>query len=168
MKRIMTIMLIVAAMLGVQASYSTAMGKSKKTKEEKRLEKLEALRAQEAAEESKWKNSIKEVGNIYIYGIALSPVDSVVYITDELILEKAQMNKKNKFLIGRNELSAQLRSHLNERGITNRTCCVTFNRDLKKLDKAFIKQKEYFKKRGFLVKVVDQTEFRFRTIRTEE
>lgn len=101
---------------------------------------------------------------VYLYGVAMSMQDSVVYITDELILDNAVIHKKTKFLENRDMLSAQLEQHMTKKGEKNRLCSVTFATSVKTLDKKYLKQVEKLKKKGYLVKSVGQGEFRFTPI----
>lgn len=110
---------------------------------------------------------LMEAGTLYVYGVALSPTDSVVYVTDELLLEKAQMYKKTKFLYGRDIMSRQLASHMADKGEKNRICSVTFAASVKQLDKLYAKQIKKLENRGYLVKHVDQGDFRFVTVRED-
>ncbi|MDO4172115.1 MAG: hypothetical protein Q4D28_05380, partial [Prevotellaceae bacterium] len=94
-------------------------------------------------------------------------MDSMVYVTDELMLKDAQTYRKSKFLYGREELSKQLKTHLAQKGERDRICSVTFASTVKELDKEYAKQMKKLKKNGFLIKSVGQNEFRFTTIRWE-
>lgn len=105
---------------------------------------------------------------VYIFGVCFAPTDSVVYMTDELILDNAQLTKKKGFLVGRTELSRQLRDYMVSKGLGRLVCSVSFSTNLKKLDKKYVKQANYFRKHGYLIRSVDQTEFRFNTVRFEE
>lgn len=106
-------------------------------------------------------NSVKTVPQMYAYAVATSPQDSVVYMTDILILRNAQMTKKTNFLVGRQDLSAQFKNHLAEMDQPNRTCATMFAIDYKKLTKDYEDLKKKLEKKGFSIKVIDQTEFRF-------
>lgn len=105
---------------------------------------------------------------LYIYGIAYSLTDSVAYMTDLLYIEKAQVKKSNGFLYGRQELSAQLKKHMEGLGEKNLVCCVTYNKDLDKMDKYYLKQVAKYKKRGIEIRNVSQAEFRFTAVRDDE
>lgn len=112
-------------------------------------------------------NSYHEVGRMFVYGVGYTPGDSIVYMTDLLYIENAQLTKRDRFLVNRNHLSIQLRSYLASVGKPNQTCCVTFHKNLNSIDKAYRKQLAWFKKKGILVLNVDQTKFRFETVRGE-
>ncbi len=106
-------------------------------------------------------NSLKTVPQMYAYAVATSPQDSVVYMTDLLILRNAQMTKKYNFLVGRQDLSAQFKNHLAEIDQPDRTCATMFNVNYRKATKDYDKLKKDLEKRGFNVKIIDQTEFQF-------
>ena len=156
MKRILTILMALAVMTTVAAKPQKdgeAQGKERKTEKK--------------AKKKKSDTEVTEAGRLYVFGVALSPADSVVYMTDELLLDSAQVYKKTKFLDGRDVMSRQLANHMAAKGEKNRICSVTFAKSVKALDKLYTKQVKQFQKRGFLVKSVGQGEFRFSTIRTE-
>ena len=72
---------------------------------------------------------------IYIFGVAASFNDSIIYITDIQIIDSAWIDSKTGFLERRSEYTNQFRSHLIGRGHANRTCMVTFadnEKDIKK------------------------------------
>ncbi len=125
------------------------------------------------AKEKKEKNDDKAskalivVPQMYAYSVAQTPMDSVVYITDVLILKDAQMTKKTKFLVGRQDYSAQFKNFLAEIDQPNRTCATMYNLDHKKAFKEYDKLKKSLMKRGFTVKVIDQTEFRYIVTRND-
>ena len=49
---------------------------------------------------------------IYMFGFAISFVDSLAYITDVQYIESAYIDSKSKFLVGRNMYSVQLQHFL--------------------------------------------------------
>ena len=163
MNKIMMILMAVMMSITVSAQQSK-VGKRhndgikqppKEQKEKKKNKKKEA------------KQEIIEAKRLYVYGIAMSPSDSVVYMTDELLLDNAQLVKKTNFLVGREKLSLQLAKHMAQKGEKDRICSVTFAKSIKKLDKMYLKQVRKLQKQGFLVKNVGQGEFRFETVREE-
>lgn len=111
---------------------------------------------------------VTEAGTLFLFGVALNPTDSVVYITDELLIENTQVYKKSKFLVNRDDYSYQLRDYMTSQGIRNRTCSITYAKSINALDKKYKKQVARFQKRGYLIQHVDQGVFRFKTVRTEE
>lgn len=114
------------------------------------------------------KEDVKETLRVYVYGVAISPSDSVVYMTDELILDSAMIYKKSKFLYGRELLSRQLHDHLAQQGVGRCISSVTFAKTIKDLDKRYLKQAKKLRKRGYLIKNVSQTDFRFVAVKAED
>lgn len=112
-------------------------------------------------------SDIVDAHGMYVYGVAFSPVDSVVYMTDEQELKDAQIHLHTKFIVARNELSNQLRNQMLLEGEKNFSCCVVYSKDLKKLDKKYLKQAAYYKKRGYTVNHISQDRFLFKAVRTE-
>lgn len=116
---------------------------------------------QAKSDNEKTDKSVKTVPQMYAYAVGTSPKDSVVYMTDLLILKNAQMTRKTNFLVGRQDLSAQFRNHLADINQPDRTCATMFAVDYKKASKNYDKLKRNLEKKGFDVKIIDQTEFRF-------
>jgi hypothetical protein len=112
-------------------------------------------------------SDIVDAHGMYVYGVAFSPVDSVVYITDEQELDGAQMHLRTKFIVGRDELSKQLQRQMMLEGEKNFSCCVVYSQDIKKLDKKYQKQISYYKKRGFTVNQLSRDRFLFKAVRRE-
>ena len=106
---------------------------------------------------------------IYIYGVAASFNDSIIYITDIQLLDSGWVESKSGFLVKRSEYTSQYRNHLLGRGHNNRTCIVTFadnEKDIKKkyakLQKKLQGTKKHPKK--YEIRHVDYEEFKFRTM----
>lgn len=104
---------------------------------------------------------LRVVPQIYAFSVGTSPADSVVYMTDVLILKEAQVIKKSNFLVGRQDYSAQFKNFLTELEQPNRTCATMYNLNHKKAFKEYESLKKSLVKRGFTIKVIDQTEFRY-------
>ncbi len=163
MNKIITILMAVMVSITVSAQQEKAGNKPKDgTKQQKK-----ELKEKKKSKKKEAKNEIIEAGRLYVYGMAMSPSDSVVYMTDELLLDNAQLVKKTKFLVGRESMSLQLAKHMAQKGEKDRICSVTFANSIKKLDKMYLKQVRKLQKQGFLVKNVGQGEFRFETVREE-
>lgn len=108
------------------------------------------------------------IDGAYIYGVAISPTDSVVYMTEVMKVEGAKIMKSSKFLSGRANYSTQLRQYMDEDGVKNRTCLVSFAAERKKAEKKYLKQKNYFTKKGYLIKYLDQSYFTFKAVDLDE
>lgn len=80
-----------------------------------------------------------EMRKAYVFGFASSFNDSTVYFTDIQELDSAWFTSKNKFLIGRENYSYQLRDYLNGLGEEHRTCMVEYFFERKKADNAWYK-----------------------------
>lgn len=106
--------------------------------------------------------------NVYIYGISYSPTDSVVYITDVRMLEKVKLNGKAQFLDSRNEYSSQLREYMKSQDHPDFVNCVVFSKEYKKINKDYLKQVQYYYKRNFTMKFLNQMDFQFSAIQMEE
>jgi RNA polymerase primary sigma factor len=154
MRRLMkhTLLLLVALMLGMPVMAQKGDGPARPPKFAK------VLRQARQTDEDK---SLRTIPQMYAYAVATSPQDSVVYITDLLILRNAQMTKGTNFLVGRQDLSAQFKNHLAGIDQPNRTCSTMFAVNYRKASKDYEKLKKNLTKKGFDIKVIDQTEFRF-------
>lgn len=104
---------------------------------------------------------LRTIPEMYVYAVGMSAADSVVYMTDIQILQNAKINQTNGFLMGRNHFSAQFASHLAEIDQPNRMCAVMFDEKGAKLAAEYEKLKKKYQKKGFLVKVIDISEFKF-------
>lgn len=144
--------LLLALFAATVASAQTPNGAMKPQKE-MNAEKMNAKKQKE--------KKAGTIQNVYIYGVAMSMQDSVVYVTDELVLNNVMLQKKTKFLDNRPDYAAQFAKHMAQKGEKNRVCSVTFATSVKALDKKYTKQMAKFRKQGYLVKSVGQGEFRF-------
>ncbi len=98
---------------------------------------------------------------IYLYGVGYSPVDSVVYFTDEQKLDSMVMEKKTSFLEKRAVLSEQLANYLTSIGEQKFISAIVYDTHLKKLDKKYLKHAKYYKKLGYTIKAADKSQFSF-------
>lgn len=146
MKKIILLLIALLTIGGVSAQ---------KQKEKKKTKKVEVV------------SDIVDAYDMYVYGIAFSPVDSIVYITEKQKLEGAQIHLRTKFLVARNELSNQLHKQMLLEGEKNFSCCVVYSQNQKDIDKRYLKQIAYYKKHGFTVNNINQDRFVFKAVRTE-
>lgn len=146
------LILLLALFAATVASAQTPDGAMKPQKE---------MNAKKINAEKKAEEKAGTRQNVYIYGVAMSMQDSVVYVTDELVLNNVVLQKKTKFLENRPDYAAQLAKHMAQKGEKNRICSVTFATSVKALDKKYTKQVAKLRKQGYLVKSVGQGEFRF-------
>ncbi|MBQ9236989.1 MAG: hypothetical protein IJ183_05455 [Prevotella sp.] len=110
---------------------------------------------------------LRTVPQLYAFSVGMSPTDSTVYMSDVLILNNAQLVKSNGFLVGRQDYSSQFRNYLAELDMPNRTCATMYKENYRNASKEYDKMKADFEKRGFKVRVIDQTEFRYIVIRND-
>ncbi len=106
-----------------------------------------------------------EKKGVYMYGIATSLMDSVVYVTDIQQLEGAVVNSKNGFLEARSLYSEQLRAFLEQQGGRgNMTCAVCFHEKKHKIQKKHQKLQGQYAKKGIILKTLKDSEFKFEAI----
>lgn len=79
-----------------------------------------------------------EVQPVYMFGYALSPNDSTVYVTDIQRVDTAYVQNSNGFLVGRSLFSQQFQDYLlHKQGVKNAACNVFFNVKHNKLQKKY-------------------------------
>ena len=83
----------------------------------------------------------KCVPKIYAFGFAASFNDSTVYFTEIHEVDSVWINEKNKFLLNRNDYSNQLKGYLDAKGLTHRTCIISYEFKRKDLEKRYEKMK---------------------------
>lgn len=73
---------------------------------------------------------------LYIFGYALSPTDSTIYLTNIQRIDTAYMVKKTRMMIARAVYSQQLQQYLEESGnVRGSICTIFFNEKKDKLEK---------------------------------
>lgn len=107
---------------------------------------------------------ITTTNQLYIFGFSASFKDSVIYVTDIQHLEGAWIESKHKFLLGRDQYSAQLKTYLTETlSQPGRVCMVFFALKKKDAEKQYLKlMKKY--KQGYDVRYLNVREFKFDVI----
>ena len=112
----------------------------------------------------------KCVPKIYAFGFAASFNDSTVYFTEIHEVDSVWINEKNKFLLNRNDYSNQLKGYLDAKGLTHRTCIISYELKRKDLEKRYEKMKaKYLKKGNYSIEYIEPKDFRFETVEyTEE
>ncbi len=106
-----------------------------------------------------------EKSSVYMYGIATSLMDSVVYVTDIQQVEGVVVDSKSGFLEARSLYSEQLRSFLeqqNNKG--NMTCAVCFHTKKHKVQKKYQKLLGKYAKKGILLNTLKSDEFKFEAL----
>lgn len=102
---------------------------------------------------------------IYMYGIATSLTDSVVYVTNIQELPDAWLTNKTGFLVGRDNYSYQLKNHLKETMLKSTTVSVIFATKQKDIEKRFLKfRNKIFPTTFTKVVYLSPEQFQFKTI----
>lgn len=81
---------------------------------------------------------------VYIFGFAASFNDTIVHFTEIQMVDSAKIEKKTKFLLGRELYSGMLREYLNQQQMPHRTCVVFYDTNRKKLQKKYIKMRKLY------------------------
>ena len=110
------------------------------------------------------------VPRIYMFGFAASFNDTIVHFTNVQAVDSVWMDTKNKFLLGRDNYSYQLRNFLSEQEqMPNRTCIVIFGEKREKVEKKYLKMRHLYtspknNKQHFDVRYLDDQQFHFQSI----
>lgn len=111
---------------------------------------------------------------LYMFGLAASFTDTIVHFTPIQEVDGAWMDKKKRFLMGRQEYSYQLRNYLAEQlGMPQRTCVVVYEKKLKKAEKKRARMIEIYNsptKNGHRndVRYIPSEAFRFHSVDMSE
>ena len=102
--------------------------------------------------------------SLYMMGVAISHLDSAVFITDMMLVEGLTVEKKTKFLMDRQLYSLQLKSYLEsayEGGPF--VPAVYFSTSKKKMERRYLSMHKRYMQGGEMQTVlVDQSQFRFK------
>ena len=107
---------------------------------------------------------------LYMFGMAASFSDTIVHFTPVKEVDGAWMDKKGRFLLGRQEYSYQLRDYLaGQLGMPQRTCLVFYEKSRKKAEKKYAKMIRLYSrpaKNGhqYDVRHVDSGDFNFSAV----
>ena len=109
------------------------------------------------------------VPKMYIFGMAASFSDTIIYFTNVQEIENAWIDTKGNMLLGRNFYSMELRNYLKYQGADNRTCIVVANKKRSKLEKKYLKMKKLYSqskdgKQHYDIRYINDQDFKFRTI----
>ena len=98
---------------------------------------------------------------VYVYGIAASFADTVVYCTSIQLMDSVKLDK-NGFLPEREVYAAQLKNYL-EYSLQkpNYTCMIYFSENKNKLEKDFEKMKNKYRGNKATVQSIDVAAFSF-------
>lgn len=98
--------------------------------------------------------------NVYVFGVAASFNDSIVYFTDIQPLDSVQLDKKTDFLPDRSTYAYQLKNYVESRLSKNEyTCMIYFSESKAKLQKEVGKVKGKYKQD--MVKTIEGSSFKF-------
>lgn len=107
------------------------------------------------------------VDEMYMFGVAYTPLDSTVYITELQRIAKSEVYKKTKLLYNRSEYSAQLKNFVSNAGLDRMVTAVSYSPKRGKAEKKYIKMKQKYQKKGFLVKHITSSDFSFKELEIE-
>jgi hypothetical protein len=83
--------------------------------------------------------------HMYIFGFAASFKDSVVYMTEIQDVPNVWYDTKSKFLLGRDNYSAQLKEYFRDKlQMPDRVCMVIFAKTMKKAEKKYLKLRKKY------------------------
>jgi hypothetical protein len=108
--------------------------------------------------------------HMYIFGFAASFKDSVVYMTEIQDVPNVWYDTKSKFLLGRNNYSAQLKEYFRDKlQMPDRVCMVIFAKTMKKAEKKYLKlRKKYLSDKKhtstYEVRYVTTQDFKFEAV----
>ena len=89
---------------------------------------------------------------VYMFGFAASFNDTIVHFTNIQTIDSVWIEGKTGFLLSRHLYSTMLRDYLDKNQMPYRTCVVFYNKNLKKLQKKYIKMKKLYLGTGKKVK----------------
>ena len=100
---------------------------------------------------------------VYVFGLAASFNDSIVYYTEIQVLDSVSLDKEG-FLPRRELYSYQLKNYLEyELKKPNYTCMIYFSENKKKLEKEAVKVKaNYQKSNSTTLQAIEPTQFTFK------
>ena len=81
---------------------------------------------------------------IHMFGFAASFNDTIVHFTNIQTVDSVWIDGKSNFLMGRQLYSNMLSKYLSKNQLPHRTCVVFYDKNLKKLQKKYIKMKKLY------------------------
>lgn len=103
--------------------------------------------------------------DMYMFGVAFTPLDSTVYMSELQPITGAHVYKKSKLLYDRGAYSQQMKRFLTDTaGLDRMIVSVSYARKRGAAEKKYIKMKQRFQKKGYLVKFITATDFTFKEI----
>lgn len=114
------------------------------------------------------------VPKMYMFGFAASFNDTIVHFTNVMEVDSVWIEKKNKFLLGRNYYSHQLRDYLaTKEQLPQRTCVTVYAKTRAKAEKKLVKMMRLYTlskdgKKHFDVRFIDNSAFHYKSINIQE
>jgi len=110
--------------------------------------------------------AIERPTTLYVYGFSASFNDSTVYITDIQQLDSAWVNKQTGFLYSRDNYSYQLKNYLQNNGVENPTCIISFAKTRKEIEKKYAALRKRYTKgdASYTIKQLSYDKFHFNVI----
>lgn len=111
-----------------------------------------------------------QVPKMYMFGMAASFNDTIVYFTSVQEIDSAWIEKKNKFLQARQLYSYQLRDYLaSAKQMPRRTCIVFADKKLKKVEKKYLKMRKLYmpskkQHQAYDIRQLSNDDFKFKVI----
>ena len=119
-----------------------------------------------------------KVPYLYMFGFSASFKDSVVYFTDVQDVQNAWIDKKTKFLLGRDNYSYQMKQYFTEHQVQDRVCMVFYatsrskaEKQLQKMKKKYVADMQRGKKKpavSYEVRYLSEQDFKFEAIDMSE
>ena len=111
-----------------------------------------------------------QVPKMYMFGMAASFNDTIVYFTNVQEIDSAWIEKKNKFLQARQLYSLQLRDYLaSAKQMPHRTCIVYAHKNRKKVEKKYLKTRKLYmpskkQRQGNDIRLLGNEDFQFKVV----
>lgn len=113
--------------------------------------------------------SAKMVDKVYVFGLAASFNDSLVYITDIFEVDSAYIeDNRTHFLLNRGDYSYQLRNYFRQKGMGDRTCVTYWAMDAKSIEKQYAKVKKLYTEKSkdrYNVQFLTAKDFRYTAVK---
>ena len=104
----------------------------------------------------------------YLFGFVANFSDSIVYFTDIQEVENVAIQRKTKFLEGRESYSDQLRFYFSEKlNMPHRTCIVSFGLTRKEAEKKYVKMRKIYTEKSagrYDVRYITENDFKFQAV----
>lgn len=110
---------------------------------------------------------IVSAGDIYMFGVAFSPLDSTIYITEVQPIRDAYVYKKTKLLYDRSAYSSQLKKYLSDTGVDRMVSSISYASKRKESESKYHKMKQKHQKKGYLIKHISSNDFSFMEVKNE-